>query len=49
MSTKGHCSIFGRNCEMIIYGTRNVVIKKGKIVIDQMGHKGHNQEDGMPK
>ena len=23
MRTKCHCSIFGRNCEMIIYGTRN--------------------------
>ena len=26
---KRHCSIFGRNCEMIIYGTRNVVIEQG--------------------
>ena len=29
MSTKCHCSIFGRNCEMIIYGTRNVVLEQG--------------------
>ena len=33
MSTKCHCSIFGRNCEMIIYGTRNVVIEITKVKV----------------
>ena len=28
MSTKCHYSIFGRNCEMIIYGILNVVIEQ---------------------